>query len=60
MQEMMTDLNSRNIINIKLFEDTKFSLLKVYCNLRNVKNQLKHHREIENKVYHRIQLIRKL
>ena len=28
-------------INFKLFEDTKFSLLKVYCNLRNLKLQLR-------------------
>lgn len=38
---MNNELKERNIVNIKLFEDTKFSLLKVYCNLRNLKLQLK-------------------
>lgn len=39
--DLKHDLKDRDIINIRLFEDTKFSLLKVYCNLRSLKNQLK-------------------
>lgn len=41
MREMMQELAERNSINFKLFEQTKFSLLKVYCNLRNLKLQLR-------------------
>ncbi len=37
----MVDLKERDSINIRLYEETKFSLLKVYCNLRILKNQLK-------------------
>jgi len=40
--DLKKDLKDRDVINIRLFEDTKFSLLKVYCNLRSLKNQLKH------------------
>jgi hypothetical protein len=46
MEEMLMDLKGRDSANIKLFEDTKFSLLKVYCNLRNIKSQLKHQRDL--------------
>lgn len=41
IKEMDQELKERNYTNIKLFEDTKFSLLKVYCNLRNLKLQLR-------------------
>lgn len=41
IKEMDQELKERNSTNIKLFEDTKFSLLKVYCNLRNLKLQLR-------------------
>ena len=39
IQSMMNDLEERNSVNFRLFEMTKFSLLKVYCNLRNIKEQ---------------------
>lgn len=45
IQEMDHELKERNSTNIKLFEDTKFSLLKVYCNLRNLKLQLRGRQE---------------
>lgn len=45
IKEMDQSLKERNSTNIKLFEDTKFSLLKVYCNLRNLKLQLRGRQE---------------
>lgn len=45
IREMDQELKERNSTNIKLFEDTKFSLLKVYCNLRNLKLQLRGRQE---------------
>lgn len=45
IKEMDQELKERNSTNIKLFEDTKFSLLKVYCNLRNLKLQLRGRQE---------------
>jgi hypothetical protein len=44
---------------MKLFEDTKFSLLKVYCNLRNLKAQMKGQREAERKADLKMALIRR-
>jgi hypothetical protein len=60
LEEMLADLTQRNNINFKLFEETKFSLLKVYCNLRNLQNQLRHQREVERRVASRIALIQKV
>jgi hypothetical protein len=42
---MNGELEERERVNLKLFEDTKFSLLKVYCNVRNLKSQLRGQRE---------------
>jgi hypothetical protein len=49
MAGMLADLEQRNSINFKLFENTKFSLLKVYCNLRNLKNMVRHQKDQERK-----------
>ena len=57
---MQKDLEERNSTNFKLFEDTKFSLLKVYCNLRNIKDQAKYQKESGKKAENRIALIQKL
>lgn len=42
MKDMLRDLEERDSNNIKLYEDTKFSLLKVYCNLKQLKSQIKY------------------
>jgi hypothetical protein len=57
---MNEDLRARNSINIKLFEDTKFSLLKVYCNLRNIKLQLRGRQESERKGRSKLVLLDKI
>lgn len=57
---MENELINRNSLNIKLYEDTKLSLLKVYCNLRNLKNQLKTLRDVEKYNLHKMELSQKL
>jgi hypothetical protein len=60
MREMMQELSDRNSINFKLFEDTKFSLLKVYCNLRNLKLQLRGRQDGERRGRAKLMLLDKL
>lgn len=57
---MMHELAERNSINFKLFEQTKFSLLKVYCNLRNLKLQLRGRQDGERRSKVKLQLLHKL
>lgn len=57
---MMQELAERNTINFKLFEQTKFSLLKVYCNLRNLKLQLRGRQDGERRSKVKLQLLDKL
>lgn len=56
----MQELAQRNSINFKLFEQTKFSLLKVYCNLRNLKLQLRGRQDGERRSKVKLQLLYKL
>jgi hypothetical protein len=60
MREMMQELKDRNSVNVKLFEDTKFSLLKVYCNLRNLKLQLRGRQDGERRSRVKLHLLDKL
>lgn len=58
--DMLYDLNQRNSVNFKLFENTKFSLLKVYCSLRNLKGLVRYQKEAERRSEGRVRLIRQL
>ena len=57
IQEMRKELREREAINGQLFEDTKFSLLKVYSNLRSLRKRLKRQRESIRSASEKLQLV---